>query len=151
MPAHFGVATPSELAEEIHRGRIPARRVIELPPIVFAEAEQDEVAAGIVRRLAGEIAVMAKVALERLDLTAEPAEVLLGGGLLQSGDGRLSGAVEAELRKVAPKATVTAPSAPPIVGAALLGLDAIGAPPEAQQRVRRELEAAVEAERGGDG
>jgi N-acetylglucosamine kinase-like BadF-type ATPase len=151
VPAHFGVATPSELAEEIHRGRIPARRVIELPPVVFAEAERDEVAAGIVRRLAGEIAVMAKVALERLELTAEPIEVLLGGGLLQSGNGRLSGAVEAELRKVAPKASVTAPSSPPIVGVALLGLDSIGAPPEAQQRVRRELEAAVEAERGGDG
>jgi hypothetical protein len=48
----------------------------------------------------------------------------------------------------APEAIVKAPSSPPIVGAALLGLDAIGAPAEAQQRVRRELEAAVEAERG---
>jgi hypothetical protein len=92
---------------------------------------------------------MAKVALERLDLTTEPAEVLLGGGLLQSGDGKLSGAVEAELHKVAPRATVTAPSSPPIVGAALLGLDALGASAEAQARIRKELEAAVAAERGG--
>jgi N-acetylglucosamine kinase-like BadF-type ATPase len=149
VPAHFGVETPTELAEAIHRGRIPARRVIELPPVVFAEAERDQVAAEIVERLAGEIAVMAKVALERLALTDEPAEILLGGGLVQSGDGRISSAVEAELRRVAPKATVTAPSSPPIVGAALLGLDAIGAPAEAQERIRNELTQAVEAERDG--
>ena len=149
VPAHFGLETPTELAEAIHRGRIPARRLLELPRVVFAEAEHDATAAGIVERLASEIVAMARVALERLDLFEEPAEVLLGGGLLQSGDGRLSAAVEAELRRAAPNVSVAAASSPPIVGAALLALDAIGAPAEAQQRVRRELERAVAAERGG--
>jgi len=151
VPAHFELATPDELAEAIHRGRIPARRLQELPPIVFAEAYDDEVAAGIVDRLTSEIVAMARVALERLGLRDEPAEVLLGGGLLQSGDGPLGAAVEAELRRVAPSACVTTPSSPPIVGAALLGLDAIGASAEAQRRAREELEAAVEAEGGADG
>jgi hypothetical protein len=50
---------------------------------------------------------------------------------------------------VAPQATVTSPSSPPIVGAALLGLDAIGAPGDAQARIRTELTQAVEAERDG--
>ena len=149
VPAHFGLETPTELAEAIHRGRIPARRLLELPRVVFAEAEHDATAAGIVERLASEIVAMARVALERLDLFEEPAEVLLGGGLLQSGDGRLSVAVEAELKRAAPNVSVAAASSPPIVGAALLALDAIGAPAEAQQRVRRELERAVAAERGG--
>ena len=151
VPAHFELATPDELAEAIHRGRISARRLQELPPIVFAEAYDDEVAAGIVDRLTSEIVAMARVALERLGLGDEPAEVLLGGGLLQSGDGPLGAAVEAELRRVAPSACVTTPSSPPIVGAALLGLDAISASPEAQRRAREELEAAVEAEGGADG
>ena len=151
VPVHFGLQTPLELAEAIHRGRIPARRLTELPPVVFAEAKHDEVAAEIVQRLASEVVAMARVALERLELTGEATEVLLGGGLLQSGDGPLSAAVEAELRRLAPQVTVAAPSSPPIVGAALLGLDAIGAPPEAQRRVREELEAAVAAERGADG
>jgi len=151
VPAHFGFATPVELAEAMHRGRIPSRRVLELPPVVFAEAEHDRVAEEIVGRLASEIVAMARVALERLDLAGEPAEVLLGGGLLQTGNGRLSTAVEAELRPIAPKVLVTAPSSPPIVGAALLGLDAIGASAEAQRRAREELEAAVEAEGGADG
>lgn len=149
VPAYFGLETPAELAEAIHRGRIPARRVIELPPVVFAEAAQDEVAAQIVNHLGREIYAMARVAIERLDLASEPIEVLLGGGLLQSGDGRLSRQVEQALRDVAPKVAVTAPSSPPIVGAALLGLDELGASAEAQRRVREELEAAVAAERGG--
>jgi hypothetical protein len=117
--------------------------------VVFAEAERDAVAAEILERLTAEIVAMARVALERLDLADEPAEVLLGGGLIQSGDGPLGAAVEYELRRLAPKVSVSATSSPPIVGAALLGLDAIGAPAEAQRRVRAELEAAVAAERGG--
>jgi hypothetical protein len=137
-----------ELAEAIHRRRIPSRRLLELPPVVFAEARRDAVAQGIVERLASEIVAMARVALQRLELEGEPAEVLLGGGLLQSGDGPLSAAVEAGLRELAPQVSVAATSSPPIVGAALLGLDAIGAPAEAQQRVRAELEAAVRAEQG---
>jgi len=148
VPAHFGLESPSELAEAIHRGEIPSRRLLELPPVVFAEAERDPIAAEIVQRLASEIVAMARVALERLDLTREPAEVLLGGGLLQ-GDGHLSAAVEDELRRLAPKASVAAPSSPPIVGAALLGLDAVGADADAQRRAREELEDAVAAERGG--
>lgn len=152
VPAYFGLETPVELAEAIHHGQIPAPSVLELAPVVFAEAEHDPVAAEIVERLATEVATMARVALERLDLAREPAEVLLGGGLLQSGDGRVSDAVEAELRQAAPNVSVSAASSPPIVGAALLGLDAIRAPVEAQQRIRRDLEEAVAAEReGGDG
>jgi N-acetylglucosamine kinase-like BadF-type ATPase len=150
VPAHFGLETPDELAEAIHRGRIPARRLVELPPVVFAEAERDPVAAAILERLASEIVAMARVALERLELANEPVEVLLGGGLIQSGDGRLGAAVEHELHRLAPKVSVSATSSPPIVGAALLGLDELGdPPPEAQRRVRVELEAAVAAERGG--
>ena len=151
VPAHFGLETPLEVAEAIHHRQIPRRRLLELPPVVFAEAEHDAVAAEIVARLAAEIVAMARVALERLELTREPAEILLGGGLLQSGDGLLGSAVEDELRRIAPQVTVTAPSSPPIVGAALLGLDAAAAPPEAQRRARQELEAAVAVERGAGG
>jgi N-acetylglucosamine kinase-like BadF-type ATPase len=49
VPAHFGLEAPSELAEAIHFGRIAERRVIELAPLVLAEAADDAVAAEIVR------------------------------------------------------------------------------------------------------
>jgi N-acetylglucosamine kinase-like BadF-type ATPase len=147
VPEYFGLATPHELAEEIHRKRIDLRRLAELPPVVFAAAAADGVAAGIVERLASEIVAFAGVALERLGLQRERAEVLLGGGLLQAGDGRLIGAIEAGLQELAPGVVVHQADAPPIVGAALLALDALGADAAAQERLRRDLGAAA---KGGD-
>src|SRR5204863_29440 len=83
-----------------------------------AEADHDAVAAAIVEQLAAEVVTMVRVTLERLDLTGEPVEVALGGGLMQSGDSRLIGAIEAGLREIAPAATLHVTSTPPIVGAA---------------------------------
>jgi N-acetylglucosamine kinase-like BadF-type ATPase len=151
VPAHFGLETPTELAEAIHRGRIPLRRVIELPPLVFAEAGRDAVAAEILDRLAAEVVTLARVAVERLGLGRESTEVLLGGGLLQSGDGRLTDAIATGLRAVSPTLAVRSATSPPIVGAALLGLDELGAGPEAQDRLRLELGKAVDALAGGAG
>ena len=142
VPAHFGVTTPSELAEGIHAGRIDQRRVIELAPLVLAEAADDAVAAEIVQHLASEVVALARVALTRLELTHEPVEVLLGGGVLQDVDGDLLGAIDSGLREVAPNVTVRPTASPAIVGAALLGLDALEAGIEAQVRLRRELGAA---------
>jgi N-acetylglucosamine kinase-like BadF-type ATPase len=143
VPRHFGLTTPSELAEAIHLDHVNERRVVELAPLVLAEAEHDEVAAGIVNRLADEVVALARAALQRLHLTNGAAEVLLGGGLLQAGDGRLLGAIEAGLREVGPDLVVRPAGSPPIVGAALLALDEIGAGAEAQARVRSELGAAT--------
>jgi len=141
VPAHFGETIPSALAEAFHAGRIVDRRVTELAPVVFAEAGHDAVAAEIVDRLAEEIVTMIRVTLERLSLTNEPVEVALGGGLMQARDERLIDAIEAGVKKIAPAATVGVTSSPPIVGAALLGLDELGAGGEAQQRLRDELAA----------
>jgi N-acetylglucosamine kinase-like BadF-type ATPase len=149
VPAYFGLAAPHELAEEIHRKRIDGRRLEELPPVVFAEAQEDAVAAEIVDRLAAEVVALARVALERLELQRVPAEVLLGGGLLQATNGRLLGAIEAGLHETAPAAVVRQAASPPIVGAALLALDEIGAGGEAQERLRSELAAAVKGGSNG--
>src|SRR6476619_1074938 len=94
VPAHFGLESPSELAEAIHFGRIAQRRVIELAPVVLAEAADDAVAAEIVQRLAAEVVALARVALKRLGLTNDRAEVLLGGGVLQDADGDLLAAID---------------------------------------------------------
>ena len=139
VPEHFGLATPSELAEAIHAGRIEQRRVIELAPLVLAESADDAVAAEIVQRLAFEVVALARVALTRLDLTNEPVEVLLGGGVLQDVDGDLLGEITSGLQEVAPAVSVRPTASPAIVGAALLGLDKLGANGDVQARLRREL------------
>jgi N-acetylglucosamine kinase-like BadF-type ATPase len=139
VPAHFGLAAPSELAEAIHAGRVQQRRVIELAPLVLAESADDAVAAEIVQRLASEVVALARVALTRLDLIDQPVEVMLGGGVLQDVDGDLLGAITSGIKDVAPAATVRPTASPAIVGAALLGLDRLGANADAQARLRREL------------
>jgi N-acetylglucosamine kinase-like BadF-type ATPase len=139
VPAHFGLTTPTGLAEAIHRNQIAMRRVIELAPVVFEEAARDQVAAGIVEHLAEEVVTLVRVALERLGMTDTPVDVVLGGGLMQSGDTRLISAVQAGLKEVAPAASAQVTSSPPVVGAALLALDELEADPGAQARARREL------------
>jgi len=148
VPAHFGVDTPSKLADEIHRGAIPMSRLGELPPVVFAAARDDAVAAGIVERLAAEVVALSRVAIERLGLRGEHVEVLLGGGLLQAGDGRLLDAIQAGMREVSASIEVHRSSSPPIVGAALLALDALGAPPEALARAREATANAASTAKG---
>jgi N-acetylglucosamine kinase-like BadF-type ATPase len=140
VPAHFGLEAPSELAEAIHFGQIAQRRVIELAPVVLAEAADDAVAAEIVRKLAAEVVALARVALKRLDLLSEPAEILLGGGVLQDADGELLGAIDRGLREHAPNAIVRPTASAAIVGAALLGLDELDSGPDAQRRLRADFE-----------
>jgi N-acetylglucosamine kinase-like BadF-type ATPase len=139
VPACFGLDTPTAVGEAIHRGEIERLRVVELAPVVFAAAGDDAVARTILDRLADEVVALVRVSLERLDVTEMPVEVVLGGGLTRAGDGRLVGAVRQRLDEVAPRASVRVTDSQPIVGAALLGLDELGAGPDAQARVRREL------------
>ena len=102
-------------------------------------------AARIVERLGDEVVALARVALERLDLTGESVDVLLGGGVLQSADGALVAAIQSGLRHVGPAIRVRRTVSPPIVGAALLGLDDLRAGMDDQERARRELTAALES------
>jgi len=143
VPAYFGLSTPRELAEAMHFRRIDVGRALELAPVVFAEAARDEVAAAIVARLASEIVALARVAITRLGLEREPVEVLLGGGLMRGADGALIGAVEAGLADLGSSIAIRRTSAPPILGAALLALDELGAAPEAYDRVRLAVEGAT--------
>ena len=82
--------------------------------------------------------------LHRLELDGAAVEVLLGGGMFRTADGRLLGAIEAGLRQLGEAVTLRVADSQPIVGAALLALDDVGAGPDAQARARRELGAAVD-------
>jgi hypothetical protein len=113
--------------------------VIELAPVVLAESERDDVAAGIVDQLAYEVVAFVRVAATRLGLLDAPVEVLLGGGMLRNGHTRLRGAIEDGLAAVGTGLFARIVPEPPILGAALLGLDELGAGPEALARARNEL------------
>lgn len=143
VPEHFGCATPVELAREVHGGRIPWRRLGELAPLVFEAAETDAVAAEIVDRQAAEVVAFVRAAVTRLGLADQEVEVVLGGGVLQAGNLRLLGGIETGLREVGPRLLVHVATSRPIVGSVLLGLDRLGASPDAHERARSELDRAT--------
>jgi len=144
VPAHFGLDSPLELARQIHVGEIPQSRIVELAPVVLGAVAGDAVAAGIRDRLVDEIVALARATVARLGLVGDEVEIVVGGGLMRKAEPDLLARIEMGLRDVGPALSLRRTSLPPIVGAALLGLDAIGAAPEAQARVREELAAAVE-------
>lgn len=128
LPAHFGLTTMYELIEALHLKHIPALRKHELTPVLFAtSAAGDPVARSVVDRLAEEVVAMSTVALGRLDLLNEEAPVLLGGGVLAARHPRLDDRIAELLAAKAPKAVIGVVTAPPVLGAGLLGLDHIGA------------------------
>jgi N-acetylglucosamine kinase-like BadF-type ATPase len=141
VPEHFGLATPLQLAEAVHTGAISQRRFVELAPIVLAAAAADEVAAGIVARLAAEVVSLVRVSLERIGKVDEPVDVVLGGGLMQARDPRLLEGIESGLAELGVPHSLSIVDAPPVVGAALRALDTLGAGPEAHARLRSALSA----------
>ncbi|MCO6004232.1 ATPase [Actinoallomurus purpureus] len=137
VAAHFGSDSAGDVGLAIHFGEISEGRLGELSPVLFAvAAEGDPVARGLVDRQAEEVVALATVALRRLDLLDVPVEVVLGGGVLAARHPQLMSAIEDRLAELAPQAKLLIVEAPPLLGAALLGLDATGAPPEAYDRLR---------------
>ncbi|MEU1281155.1 BadF/BadG/BcrA/BcrD ATPase family protein [Streptomyces sp. NPDC005805] len=132
LPAHFGLGSMRELIEALHLGRVPFARRHELVPVLFAtSAAGDPVARSLVRRQAEEVVAMAVVALRRLELLDEVVPLVLGGSVLAARHPQLDTDLTELLALRAPKAVVRVVTAPPVLGAALLGLDRTGAGPGA--------------------
>lgn len=105
--------------------------------MLFAVAAAgDPVALSLVHRQADEIVAMASVALSRLGLLDEEVPVVLGGGVLAARHPQLNDRITTGLRARAPRALITVITAPPVLGAGLLGLDAVGSPPGAHEKLR---------------
>ena len=137
VPAHFGLTRVSDVTEAIHFRKVPEKRIGELTPVLFATAAAgDEVARDLVARLADEVSIMALVALRRLDLLDTETDVVLGGGVLAAREPLLMDGIRDRLHAQAPRAVIRVTSVPPVVGAALLGLDRYGLTPETEQRLR---------------
>ncbi|MFI8227506.1 N-acetylglucosamine kinase [Streptomyces sp. NPDC085900] len=141
LPAHFGLPTMLALIEALHLETVAPARRHELTPVLFATAaDGDPVARAIVDRLADEVVTMATVALTRLGLLEEETPVLLGGGVLAAQHPQLNDGIRELLSVRAPKAVPRVVTASPVLGAALLGLDRVGAKAEVHDRVRAHFE-----------
>jgi N-acetylglucosamine kinase-like BadF-type ATPase len=159
VPEHFGLKRARQVTEAIHRNRLGAARPFapgegdghpfpsgaevrlhELAPVVFrAAAEGDAIARGLVDRQADEIVTMAGTAIRKLRMRDLDVDVALGGGIFRNRFAPFLERIERGLREVAPRARVSVVTAPPVVGAALIGLDAAGATRAAARRLRSAL------------
>jgi N-acetylglucosamine kinase-like BadF-type ATPase len=136
VPEYFGFAAPIELARALYDGELGHEQLTELTPLVLAAAEEDAVAGAIVDRLADEVVAMVRATVTRLGVAGEELDVVLGGGVLQAGNARLLDRIIDGVGKVGPQLAVHVASHPPVVGAALIALDRIGAGQDAKAHLR---------------
>jgi N-acetylglucosamine kinase-like BadF-type ATPase len=143
---HFGTRSVVDVTAALHFGDLPRGRLHELVPVLLrVAAAGDRAARAVVDRQAEEVYLFARTALDRLNLRDHPTDVVLGGGVLATRDPLLMEGVSRRLAAYAPIANLLIVDDPPVVGAALLGLDALGASPEAEMAARASLLARAQA------
>jgi N-acetylglucosamine kinase-like BadF-type ATPase len=124
VPRQFGFGRPIDLTRAIELGSVPQARLRELSPLVFQVAGQGvPVARSIVDRLADELVAMAGAMIRRLSLARRDPDVVMAGGVFNARDEDFEARIAAGVHAVAPNATLRRSEAPPVLGAALLGLD----------------------------
>ncbi|HEV3132362.1 MAG TPA: BadF/BadG/BcrA/BcrD ATPase family protein [Acidimicrobiales bacterium] len=137
VPAHFGLPDPEAVLTAVYTGTLDYGRLFELARVCLdAAAAGDAPAAEAVALLADEVVAMAGAIIGRLGVAGDEVEVVLGGGVFESTYADFAARVEHGVLVVAPGARFRRLEAPPVLGAALLGLDALGAPDEAEIRLR---------------
>jgi N-acetylglucosamine kinase-like BadF-type ATPase len=141
VPAFYRLASMHDVAVAFHLGTLGEDDLIRLPAVLFATAEAgDAVALSLVERQAEEVCAMAVTAISRLGLDTsqdiKEIPVVLGGGVLEARNPSLTDAITRRLAEQAPSAVVRIVDAPPVTGAALLGLDRLGAGPSAEGNLR---------------
>jgi N-acetylglucosamine kinase-like BadF-type ATPase len=137
VPAHLGERDAEAVLTGVYTGSIPYARLFELARVLLdAAAGGDAQAREAADTLADEVVAFVRAAVDRLDLKDDPVEVVLGGGIFDTTDTAFHQRVETGIRRTAPRAVLVRLDAPPVLGAALIGLDAIGAPASALAALR---------------
>lgn len=140
VPAHFKKSRPTALMEAMYVGSIDYGRTSELSPVVFAAARRgDAVSKGLIDEVADEIVATAVAAIRRLHLVKRGVDVVLGGGVFRSNDERFLKRIRDGVGAAAPSANLRRLDAPPVLGAALIGLDKLRAGPAAEAALRAAL------------
>ncbi|MCE7003371.1 ATPase [Kibdelosporangium philippinense] len=135
--SHFGAKDVFEVVERLHFESLHRDVIHELSPVLFqVAATGDEVANGVVKQLTDEVSCLAVTTMRKLDMTGEAPVIVLGGGVMTGVSRDVIDVIERQCVEAAPRAEVRVVDIAPVVGAALLGLDAIGASTTAKARLR---------------
>ncbi|HMO56457.1 MAG TPA: BadF/BadG/BcrA/BcrD ATPase family protein [Roseiflexaceae bacterium] len=131
-----GASSVVELAERISRDELPLPHG-ELAPLVFAEAEAgDEMAQQIIREAGAEMGANAAAMVRRLAMQRDRFELVMAGGVFNSGNALLVEALVTPVQAIAPQARPVVLQVPPAIGSVLLAFDAADVPVDEQVRAR---------------
>lgn len=137
VAGYFDRPTLLDVVQGLHFEEIDPVSIHGLCPLLFeVAAAGDEVAQDIVTRFVEEVSVFAAVILRELDLTEDAPEIVLGGGVLTGVGAPVIAEIERRCLKVAPRAVVHVVDVNPVVGAALFGLDTLGASEDAKAALK---------------
>jgi N-acetylglucosamine kinase-like BadF-type ATPase len=126
IPAHFGVPTLRDVYRRADRGEIGVPQIAGLVPVVAECARAgDRSARAVLVRAADELAEAAVAVLKKMRLRGRATPVFVTGGVFRE-DRFLLPAFRRALRARAPKADIRRPRFLPVVGCALVALDAAG-------------------------
>ena len=124
---HFGRRSIGAVVRDLYYERVPHERYDELAPLVFdTAAEGDVVARSVVDRLADELVAMATALIRRTHLERAEPEVVLAGGVFRTREPGFYARLEQGVRRVSPGASFVRLELPPVLGAALMGLEELG-------------------------
>jgi N-acetylglucosamine kinase-like BadF-type ATPase len=124
IPRAVGLVRPEAVTHAYYTGRLDEARIGELAPTVFATAAAgDPVARAIIDKLADELATMAVALARRANLVRREPEVVLAGSVFRTDDDGFHDRLRSRIGAAIPGARIVRLAAPPVVGAALIGLD----------------------------
>jgi N-acetylglucosamine kinase-like BadF-type ATPase len=132
----YGARDVPDLIERLSRGdaRWQGGR---LAPLVFATADEgDQVARDVLAAAGRELAQNVVAVARRLDLLAEPFDLVLAGGVFRSRSPFFRDALVAAVRAAAPGARPAQLATTPAIGGVLLAMDAGGEPASGAVRHR---------------
>jgi N-acetylglucosamine kinase-like BadF-type ATPase len=139
VPDHFSLPSGEQVAMALHRRELDSARLVELAPVILHAADAgDEAAIELRERLVAEIVAFVRAAAGRVLGGEERYDVVLGGSVL-SLSRSVAELVTERLATELPAAKVAVCELPPVAGSALVGLDLLGAGPQAARRLREAL------------
>jgi N-acetylglucosamine kinase-like BadF-type ATPase len=140
VPAHFGFADAEAVLGAVYSSELAYNRLFELARVLLdAAAAGDRPAREAADLLADEVVACVRAAVNRLGVADDDLEVVLGGGIFETGDREFHDRVARGIHAAAPRARILHLQAPPVLGAALLGLDVLGATAAAKLALRERL------------
>ncbi len=140
VPTHFGYPDAESVLAAVYGGELAYNRLFELARVLLdASADGDGPARESASTLADEVVTFVRAAIDRLEVADEEVEVVLGGGIFKTRDRHFHDRVARGIRAAAPRSKLVYFRAPPVLGAALIGLDALDATTDAELAIRATL------------